>query len=70
MKEAGKGQKDSSNASTRFIVREGAMWRGTPARELESPATYRLGVVWRGNPTAWENSSRVESTITRGSYRK
>jgi hypothetical protein len=25
------------------------------------------GVVWRASPTGWENSSREESTIARGS---
>jgi hypothetical protein len=28
----------------RFIVQEGALWRGTPTRELEPRASYRLGV--------------------------
>jgi hypothetical protein len=34
-KEAWKRQRASSNASTGFVVEEGALWRGTPARELE-----------------------------------
>jgi hypothetical protein len=51
MKETWKRQRDGSNASTEFIVQEGTLWRGTPARELEPPAVYRLGVdigEWSG----------------------
>jgi hypothetical protein len=53
-KEAGKRHKDSSNTSTGFIVQEGALWRGSPARKLEPTGTYRLGVVigeWSGRET-------------------
>jgi hypothetical protein len=35
MKEAWKRQRYGSNTNTGFIVQEGALWRGTPARELE-----------------------------------
>jgi hypothetical protein len=59
-----------SNASTGFVVQEEALQRGTPARELEPTAAYRLGVdvgeQSGGNPTRWVNSG-VESTITWGS---
>jgi hypothetical protein len=34
-----------SKASTGFIVREGALQRGTTTRQLEPPATYRLGIL-------------------------
>jgi hypothetical protein len=30
--------------STGFIIQEGALWRGSPVRELEPTAAYRLGV--------------------------
>jgi hypothetical protein len=35
MKKAWMRQRDNSNTSTEFIVQAGALWRGTPARELE-----------------------------------
>jgi hypothetical protein len=33
-----------SNTSTGFIVQAGALWRETPARELEPTAMHRLGL--------------------------
>jgi hypothetical protein len=42
MKEAWQRQRDGSNTSTGFIVQEGVLWRGSPARE--PTAAYRLGV--------------------------
>jgi hypothetical protein len=54
MKETWKKQRDSSKTSTGFIVQEEAWWRGTPARKLEPPATYRLDVdirEWYGGET-------------------
>jgi hypothetical protein len=36
---------------------------------LQTWSRYK-GVVWRGNPTGWENFSTVESTITRESERR
>jgi hypothetical protein len=44
MKEAWKRQRDSSNTSIGFIAQAGALWRGTPSRELELIATHRLGL--------------------------
>jgi hypothetical protein len=44
MKEAWQRHRDSSNTSAGFIVQAGALWRGTPARELEPIATHRLGL--------------------------
>jgi hypothetical protein len=32
------------NTSTGFIVQEGALCRGSPARDLEPTAAYRLGI--------------------------
>jgi hypothetical protein len=54
-------QREGSNASTGSIVWEGALRRGTPARELEPTAAYRLGVDkgggWRSprKVTGWDN---------------
>jgi hypothetical protein len=44
MKEAWKRQRDGSNTSTWFIVLEGVLQQGTPSRQMESTAAYRLGV--------------------------
>jgi hypothetical protein len=70
MKEARKRQRDSSNTITGFIVQEGALCRGIPARELEPTAIYRLGVdnravIWRGLhsgkiPPKWSQASLGE----------
>jgi hypothetical protein len=45
IKETWKRQRDGSYTSTGFIVQEGALQRGTTARELEPTAAYRLGVA-------------------------
>jgi hypothetical protein len=42
MKEAWKRQRDGLNTNTEFIVQPGALWRGTPVKELEPTATHRL----------------------------
>jgi hypothetical protein len=44
MREAWQKERDSPNTSTGFIVQAGALWRGTPARELEPIATHKLGL--------------------------
>jgi hypothetical protein len=42
MKEAWKRQRDGSKASKGFIVQEGTLWRGIPAKELEPTALTDL----------------------------
>jgi hypothetical protein len=42
MEEAWNRQKDGTNASTGFIIWEVSLRRGSPERELEPPAAYRL----------------------------
>jgi hypothetical protein len=41
MKEAWKRQRDGSN-TTRLVFQAGALWKGTPARELEPIAIHGL----------------------------
>jgi hypothetical protein len=56
MKEAWKRQRDSSNTSTGFTVQAGALWRVTPARELEPTGTHRLGLDIGGY---WKSTRNV-----------
>jgi hypothetical protein len=54
MKEARKRQRNCLDTCTGFIVQSRALWRGTPARELEPTAAYRLGIhigEWPGGET-------------------
>jgi hypothetical protein len=50
-----------------WIVREGALWMGTPASEVEpQPLTDLEQIdigerVWKGNPTGGENSPEWRS---------
>jgi hypothetical protein len=54
-------RQNTAQCQDRIYYREVVLWRGSSARKLEPPATYRLGADLEGgwrNPrkvTGWEN---------------
>jgi hypothetical protein len=63
VKETWKRQRDGSNTSTGFIVQVGALWRGTPPREIEPTATHRLGLVVEGY---WKSRGKSQRNTIAG----